>query len=48
MRELIKSKQLKLRVEGGKLVLEPVNVDKYYGIFKNDLGKDVDIGGVIK
>ncbi|MUM65877.1 AbrB family transcriptional regulator [Acidianus infernus] len=49
VRELIKSKKLKLRVEDSKIVLEPivVDVDKYYGIFRKDLG-DVDVDNLLK
>ncbi|WP_373468865.1 AbrB/MazE/SpoVT family DNA-binding domain-containing protein [Acidianus infernus] len=38
VREVIKSRKLKLRVEDSKIVLEPivVDVDKYYGIFRKD------------
>ncbi len=44
VRELIKSKKLKLRVEGSKIILESivVDIDKYYGIFRKDL-ENVDI-----
>ncbi|MEM1627323.1 MAG: AbrB family transcriptional regulator [Sulfolobaceae archaeon] len=49
VRELIKSKKLKLKVEGSKLILEPivVDIDKYYGIFRKDLGS-VNIDNVLK
>ncbi|QPG49202.1 AbrB/MazE/SpoVT family DNA-binding domain-containing protein [Saccharolobus solfataricus] len=49
VRELIKSKKLKLRVEDSKIILEPivVDVDKYYGIFRKDL-EDVDIDNLLK
>ncbi|BDC17858.1 AbrB/MazE/SpoVT family DNA-binding domain-containing protein [Acidianus sp. HS-5] len=50
VRNLIKSRRLKLIVEGDKLILEPIveDVDKYYGIFRKDLGKDVDIDRLLK
>ncbi|MCY0883574.1 MAG: AbrB/MazE/SpoVT family DNA-binding domain-containing protein [Acidianus infernus] len=49
VREVIKSRKLKLRVEDSKIVLEPivVDVDKYYGIFRKDLG-DVDVDNLLK
>jgi hypothetical protein len=49
VRELIKSKKLKLKVEGSKIILEPivVDIDKYYGIFRKDLG-NVDIDNILK
>ena len=45
VRELLKSKRLKLKIEDGKIILEPVvlDVNKYYGIFKKDIGnEDID------
>jgi AbrB family looped-hinge helix DNA binding protein len=45
IRELLKSKRLKLKIEDGKIILEPVvlDVNKYYGIFKKDIGnEDID------
>ena len=45
VRELLKSKRLKLKIEEGKIILEPVvlDVNKYYGIFKKDIGnEDID------
>ncbi|MFP3234264.1 MAG: AbrB family transcriptional regulator [Sulfolobaceae archaeon] len=45
VRELLKSKRLKLKIEDGKIILEPVvlTVNKYYGIFKKDIGnEDID------
>jgi AbrB family looped-hinge helix DNA binding protein len=45
VRELLKSKRLKLKIEDGKIILEPVELDvnKYYGIFKKDIGnEDID------
>jgi looped-hinge helix DNA binding domain, AbrB family len=45
VRELLKSKRLKLKIEDGKIILEPVvlDVNKYYGIFKKDVGnEDID------
>jgi len=49
VRELIKSKKLKLKVEGSKIILEPivVDIDKYYGIFRKDLG-NMDIDNILK
>lgn len=49
VRELIKSKKLKLKVEGSRMILEPivVDIDKYYGIFRKDLG-NVDIDNILK
>ena len=45
VRAQIRAKKLRLRVEGERLVLEPVaeDVDKYYGVFRKDLLGDVDI-----
>ncbi|MFP3189330.1 MAG: AbrB family transcriptional regulator [Sulfolobaceae archaeon] len=45
VRELLKSKRLKLKIEDGKIILEPVvlDVNEYYGIFKKDIGnEDID------
>ena len=45
VRELLKSKRLKLKIEDGKIILEPVvlDVNKYYGMFKKDIGdEDID------
>jgi len=45
VRELLKSKRLKLKIEDGKIILEPVvlDVNKYYGIFRKDIGnEDID------
>jgi len=45
VRELLNSKRLKLKIEDGKIILEPVvlDVNKYYGIFKKDIGnEDID------
>jgi len=45
VRELLKSKRLKLKIEDGKIILEPLvlDVNKYYGIFKKDIGnEDID------
>ncbi|MFP3203654.1 MAG: AbrB family transcriptional regulator [Sulfolobus sp.] len=45
VRELLKSKRLKLKIEDGKIILEPVvlDVNQYYGIFKKDIGnEDID------
>ncbi|MEJ2777453.1 AbrB/MazE/SpoVT family DNA-binding domain-containing protein [Stygiolobus sp. RP850M] len=45
VRELLKSKRLKLKIEDGKIILEPVvlDVNEYYGIFKKDVGnEDID------
>ena len=45
VRELLKSKRLKLKTDDGKIILEPVvlDVNKYYGIFKKDIGnEDID------
>ena len=49
VRTQIKAKKLRLRVEGERLVLEPVteDVDKYYGVFKKDLG-DVDVDKILE
>jgi len=45
VRELLKSKRLKLKIEDGKIILEPVvlDVNEYYGIFRKDIGnEDID------
>ena len=45
VRELLKSKRLKLKIEDGKIILEPVvlDVNKYYDMFKKDIGnEDID------
>jgi len=45
VRGLLKSKRLKLKIEDGKIILEPVvlDVNKCYGIFKKDIGnEDID------
>ena len=49
VRALIKAKKLRLRVEGERLVLEPVaeDVDKYYGVFKKDL-EDADVDKILE
>ncbi len=49
IRERVTTKTLKMKVEGDKIVLEPVitDVDKYYGLFRKDIG-DVDIDEVLK
>ncbi|WP_246252945.1 AbrB/MazE/SpoVT family DNA-binding domain-containing protein [Acidianus brierleyi] len=49
IREKIKTKKLRLKIEGDKIILEPVNpdIEKYYGIFKNNVG-NVDIDEVLE
>ncbi|BBG23302.1 hypothetical protein IC006_0586 [Sulfuracidifex tepidarius] len=49
VRGLIRSKKFKLKIDGSKIILDPIVIDinKYYGIFRKDLG-DIDIDNLLK
>ncbi|AAY81286.1 hypothetical protein Saci_1984 [Sulfolobus acidocaldarius DSM 639] len=49
IRERIKTRMLKIRVEGDKIILEPmeIDIDRYYGIFRKDPG-DMDVDKVLR
>ncbi|QKR00798.1 AbrB/MazE/SpoVT family DNA-binding domain-containing protein [Metallosphaera tengchongensis] len=48
IRDAMKTKKLKVKLEGQNIVLEPVieDVDKYYGFFRKDIG-DIDVDKVL-
>ncbi|MCI2415718.1 MAG: AbrB/MazE/SpoVT family DNA-binding domain-containing protein [Candidatus Aramenus sp.] len=49
IRERIKTRKLRVRLEGNKIILEPVVEDlrKYYGVFRKDLG-DADVDELLE
>ncbi|BDC17331.1 AbrB/MazE/SpoVT family DNA-binding domain-containing protein [Acidianus sp. HS-5] len=49
VREQIKVRKFRLKVEQGKIILKPVssNPEKYYGIFRKDIG-NIDIDKVFE
>ena len=49
VRERIKVRKFRLKVEQDKIILEPVssNPEKYYGIFRKDIG-NIDIDKVFE